>query len=523
MAAFIASQRGTRYEEIMEDEEEEEEEMLEDALEDDDSREPNPRVSAKRTNEALWQKIVKKITAGSKGGRPGQWSARKAQLAVAQYKEAGGGYIGKKSKDNSLHKWTVQDWRTKSGRASLETGERYLPAKAIKALSDEEYKETSRAKRAGMRTGAQFIPQPKKIARKVSKYRRKNPEIRGADGFEYDMGSGVDIDSGDFSGVDFSGMDLRGADFRNNRYDICLNFSGADFTGANLEDAKFAGADLSGAIFKDANMAGADISSCPMDGAIFEDADLRDARIRGTPLPQRGINFRGADLSGVEVSQLFIADSDFTGAKFNLNSEEVMDWVKEIRSDYRYAQAVTPGIIEVLAYAKRNNCSGLEENKDSVLNVFRAWLDHIHVEKRQRAIEAGAYIGFVEGLWIHQTDEPQFEYHGELCVSPYSDAEERFYRGGRIFGVIMDGVAELFADDVWSTVDVFGRLMPNRFEVRPDHHKEAFINGDEAQIVGLTYPKYAEEIPECARVIEEWRSMGYITIPIVALPGRPRR
>ena len=183
MAAFIASQRGTRYEEIMEDEEEEEETALEEGL-DDDSREPNPRVAAKRTDEALWKRIVKRITAGSKGGHPGQWSARKAQLAVAEYKAKGGEYIGKKSKDNSLHKWTIQDWRTKSGRASLETGERYLPAKAIEALSDEEYRETSRAKRAGLRKGKQFTPQPKKIANKVARYRKNNPEVRGADGFD---------------------------------------------------------------------------------------------------------------------------------------------------------------------------------------------------------------------------------------------------------------------------------------------------------------------------------------------------
>ena len=87
----------------------------------------------------------------------------------------------------------------------------------------------------------------------------------------------------------------------------------------------------------------------------------------------------------------------------------------------------------------------------------------------------------------------------------------------------MEGTAELFADDVWSTADVFGRLIPNRFEVRPEHHKEAFINGNTAKIIGLTYPKEAEEIPQCAAVIYEWRSMGYITIPIVALPGRTRR
>jgi hypothetical protein len=130
------------------------------------------RTTAIRTDEALWRQIVREITAGTKGGKAGQWSARKAQMAVAAYKSAGGGYIGQKSADNSLAKWTREDWRTKSGRPSLETGERYLPAAAIEALTDEEYEATTRAKRAGMRRGQQFVPQPYDIAAKVEPFRR---------------------------------------------------------------------------------------------------------------------------------------------------------------------------------------------------------------------------------------------------------------------------------------------------------------------------------------------------------------
>ena len=63
---------------------------------------------AKKKNQALWNRIKSRIKAGSKGGRPGQWSARKAQLAVLAYKKAGGGYSGKKSSKNSLKKWTKQ-------------------------------------------------------------------------------------------------------------------------------------------------------------------------------------------------------------------------------------------------------------------------------------------------------------------------------------------------------------------------------------------------------------------------------
>ena len=71
----------------------------------------------------------------------------------------------------SLKKWTKQKWRTKSGKKSSKTGERYLPAAAIKALSPQEYAATTRAKRKGTKKGKQFVKQPKRIAKKVRKYR----------------------------------------------------------------------------------------------------------------------------------------------------------------------------------------------------------------------------------------------------------------------------------------------------------------------------------------------------------------
>jgi hypothetical protein len=71
----------------------------------------------------------------------------------------------------SLKKWGEQRWRTKSGKPSSKTGERYLPEKAIKALSSSEYARTSAAKRKGKAAGKQFVKQPKGIANKVRKYR----------------------------------------------------------------------------------------------------------------------------------------------------------------------------------------------------------------------------------------------------------------------------------------------------------------------------------------------------------------
>ena len=128
--------------------------------------------TAKKSKPELWKSIVARIKRGTKGGKAGQWSARKAQLAVAAYKKSGGGYKGEKKASNKLSKWTKQKWRTKSGKPSSKTGERYLPEKAIKALSSKEYAATSRAKREGSKKGKQFVKQPKSIAKKVARYRK---------------------------------------------------------------------------------------------------------------------------------------------------------------------------------------------------------------------------------------------------------------------------------------------------------------------------------------------------------------
>lgn len=76
-----------------------------------------------------------------------------------------------KAPQKSLSDWGKQDWRTKSGKPSSETGERYLPAKAIKALTPAEYAATTRAKREATKAGKQFAKQPKKIAEKIKSFR----------------------------------------------------------------------------------------------------------------------------------------------------------------------------------------------------------------------------------------------------------------------------------------------------------------------------------------------------------------
>ena len=82
-----------------------------------------------------------------------------------------------KKPQKSLKKWTKEEWGTKSGKPSTQgkkaTGERYLPKKARKALSPAEYAATSKAKRKGTKAGKQHVAQPKAIAKKTAKYRKK--------------------------------------------------------------------------------------------------------------------------------------------------------------------------------------------------------------------------------------------------------------------------------------------------------------------------------------------------------------
>lgn len=72
----------------------------------------------------------------------------------------------------SLKSWGKQKWRTKSGKKSSVTGERYLPEKAIKALTPSEYAATTAAKRKSKKAGKQFSKQPESIMKKTRQFRR---------------------------------------------------------------------------------------------------------------------------------------------------------------------------------------------------------------------------------------------------------------------------------------------------------------------------------------------------------------
>ena len=77
-----------------------------------------------------------------------------------------------KKSQRSLKAWSKQKWRTKSGKPSKQTGERYLPTAAIKALTPAQYAATTKAKREGTKKGKQFVKQPKSIAKRTAKFRK---------------------------------------------------------------------------------------------------------------------------------------------------------------------------------------------------------------------------------------------------------------------------------------------------------------------------------------------------------------
>lgn len=127
--------------------------------------------TVRKTNPAKWQRIKSAVQRSGKGGKPGQWTARKAQLAVNRYKKSGGGFRGDRKK-TSLHTWGKENWGTKSGKNSVQgkdsTGERYLPEKKRKALTKQEYAATSRKKREDLKKGKAVSKQPAKIRKKLA-------------------------------------------------------------------------------------------------------------------------------------------------------------------------------------------------------------------------------------------------------------------------------------------------------------------------------------------------------------------
>lgn len=117
---------------------------------------------AEKTDPELWKKIQQKWKRSSKGGAANEWNARKAQLAVLEYKRLGGKYKGSK-KGNSLVKWTKEDW----GYIDDKPGNRYLPKSVRDKLTSAEKRATNLQKKKATREGKQYAPYSKSLIEKM--------------------------------------------------------------------------------------------------------------------------------------------------------------------------------------------------------------------------------------------------------------------------------------------------------------------------------------------------------------------
>jgi hypothetical protein len=131
-------------------------------------------------------RIKNRIMAGTKGGKAGQWSARKAQMLAAAYEKAGGGYKGKKTaKQKSLKKWTGEKWQTSDGKPAIRktksgntVTKRYLPKKAWDKLTPAQKKATDKKKVAGSKKGKQVVKNTKAAAKASKSVRGKSTAKR---------------------------------------------------------------------------------------------------------------------------------------------------------------------------------------------------------------------------------------------------------------------------------------------------------------------------------------------------------
>lgn len=116
---------------------------------------------ARYTDPELREQIKDEIRASDKGGRPGQWSARKSQLLTKEYQKRGGGYEGPKDeRQRSLQRWGAEDWQTREGGTRARRGDetsRYLPKRAWERLSERERRETDTKKKKASTTGRQYV------------------------------------------------------------------------------------------------------------------------------------------------------------------------------------------------------------------------------------------------------------------------------------------------------------------------------------------------------------------------------
>jgi hypothetical protein len=120
------------------------------------------RYEENYTKPDLRRQIKEDIKQSDKGGKPGQWSARKSQLLVQEYEKQGGGYKQDKKDDaaKSLEEWTDQNWQTMEGEGEARGDritKRYLPKEVWNNLSNQEQREAEQTKEKGSKSGDQYV------------------------------------------------------------------------------------------------------------------------------------------------------------------------------------------------------------------------------------------------------------------------------------------------------------------------------------------------------------------------------
>ncbi|SCE77966.1 hypothetical protein [Micromonospora mirobrigensis] len=117
---------------------------------------------ARYTKPELREELKEEIKASDRGGRPGQWSARKSQLLTNEYQKRGGGYQGPRDeRQQSLRQWGEQKWQTRKGTTRARHGgetDRYLPEQAWQELTPEQRRATDARKRRESKSGKQYVP-----------------------------------------------------------------------------------------------------------------------------------------------------------------------------------------------------------------------------------------------------------------------------------------------------------------------------------------------------------------------------
>lgn len=132
------------------------------------------------TDPQLRQRLKDEIQTGDKGGKSGQWSARKSRLLVHEYEKAGGGYLSEKRTESQkdLHEWTEQDWTTSDGKVAIRGAktERYLPREAWEKLSAAEKREANGTKEKESKHGEQFVENTEAVQRVMREIRDRDDQ-----------------------------------------------------------------------------------------------------------------------------------------------------------------------------------------------------------------------------------------------------------------------------------------------------------------------------------------------------------